>query len=171
MVESSILGGTSWVVFPGPFDGAPLPGGLTAAPHHGIAHSADPLVNDWLAKIDTFYARETSQALQAFDAQRDADGNTLLDNTVATYVSEGDALTHDESNVPFLVFGGKNTRIAGGTFIKATGGPLHSTPDGTPSGNRPTNDVWLALAPIFGVPLDGLGAPTQFTGPLPGLVV
>ena len=48
------------------------------------------------------------------------------------------------------MFGGKNTRIQGGKFIKATGGPLPSTPDGT-STNRPTNDVWLALAPIFGV--------------------
>jgi hypothetical protein len=162
--------GTSWVVFPGPFDGAPLPGGLDSAPHHGISHSPDPLVKDWLAKVDTFYARETARALQDFDAQRDADGNTLLDNTVAAYVSEGDALTHDQTNVPFVVFGGKNTRVQGGTFIKATGGPLPSTPDNTTAGNRPTNDVWLALAPIFGVSLDGLGAATQFTGPLPGLV-
>jgi hypothetical protein len=38
------------------------------------------------------------------------------------------------------------------------------------STNRPTNDVWLALAPIFGVDLPTLGAPTQFTGPLPELV-
>jgi hypothetical protein len=127
-------------------------------------------VKDWLAKIDAFYARETARALLDFDAQRDADGNTLLDNTVAAYVSEGDALTHDQTNVPFAVFGGKNTRIARGQFIKATGGPLRSTPDNTMMGNRPTNDVWLALAPIFGVELDGLGAATQFTGPLPGLV-
>jgi hypothetical protein len=162
--------GTSSVVFPGPFDGAPLPGGLASAPHHGISHSPDPLVKDWLAKVDTFYARETARALQEFDAQRDADGNTLLDNTVAAYVSEGDALTHDQTNVPFAVFGGKNTRIVGGQFIKATGGSLGSTPDNTTTGNRPTNDVWLALAPIFGVELDGLGAAPQFTAPLPGLV-
>jgi hypothetical protein len=51
-----------------------------------------------------------------------------------------------------------------------TGGPLVSVANGTTTGNRPTNDVWLALAPIFGVELDGLGAPSQFTGPLPGLV-
>ena len=129
-----------------------------------------PDLRDWLAKIDTWYARQTSQALQEFDAQRDADGNTLLDNTVAAYVSEGgDCLQHDQTNIPFLVFGGKNTRIRGGRFIKATGGSLPSTPDQT-STNRPTNDVWLALAPIFGVDLATLGAPIQFTGPLPDLV-
>ena len=129
-----------------------------------------PDVRDWLAKIDGWYARQTSLALQEFDAQRDSDGNSLLDNTVAAYVSEGgDCLQHDQTNVPFLVFGGKNTRIRGGRFIKATGGSLPSTPDQM-STNRPTNDVWLALAPIFGVDLATLGAPTQFIGPLPELV-
>ena len=72
--------------------------------------------------------------------------------------------------MPFLVFGGKNTRVQGGKLIKATGGPLPSTPDGTTSGNRPTNDVWLALAPIFGVDLPTLGDAKQYIGPLPGLV-
>ena len=38
------------------------------------------------------------------------------------------------------------------------------------TGNRPVNDAWLALAPIFGVNLDSLGNPSQYTGPLPGLV-
>ena len=166
--------GTSWVEFPGNLDGVDLRlrGATTvaSAPHHPVSHSSDADLRDWLAKIDGWYARQTSEALQEFAAQPDADGNNLLDNTVAAYVSEGgDPLQHDQSNVPFLVFGGKNTRIQGGKFIKATGGSLPSTPDRM-STNRPTNDVWLALAPIFGVALDGLGAPTQFTGPLPDLV-
>jgi hypothetical protein len=166
--------GTSWVSFPGNLDGADLRlrGATTvaSAPHHPPSHSQDPDLRDWLAKIDGWYARQTSLALQEFEAQRDADGNSLLDNTVAAYVSEGgDCLQHDQTNIPFLVFGGKNTRIRGGRFIKATGGSLPSTPDQM-STNRPTNDVWLALAPIFGVDLPTLGAPTQFTGPLPELV-
>ena len=76
-------------------------------------------------------------------------------------------------NMPFLIFGGKNTRIKGGTFLKVTGGSLPmqtgiTTTGGT--GNRPFNDAWLALAPIFGVSLPALGSPAQFSGPLPGLV-
>ena len=31
------------------------------------------------------------------------------------------------------------------------------------------NDVWLALAPIFGVTMSSLGAASQSTGPLPGI--
>ena len=38
------------------------------------------------------------------------------------------------------------------------------------SGNRPFNDVWLALAPVFGVTMNSLGAASQYTGPLPGIV-
>ena len=163
--------GTSWVLFPGPFDGAPLPSGVAAATHHDVADSGQAWANDWLAKVDTFYARETAQALQELDAQRDADGNSVLDNTVAAYVSEGSQQPgHNHSDIPFLVFGGKNTHLQGGKFLKVKDGPLRSVADGTTTGNRPTNDVWLALAPIFGVELDGLGAAAQFTGPLPGLV-
>jgi hypothetical protein len=161
-------------LFPGNLDGADLRLGgattLVSAPHHAVADTNYPDTRPWLANVDTWYARQTSAALQAFDAQRDADGNTLLDNTVAAYVSEaGDSFAHNQSNVPFLVFGGKNTRIQGGKFIKATGGTLPSTQDGT-STNRPTNDVWLALAPIFGVDLPTLGDAKQYIGPLPGLV-
>jgi hypothetical protein len=166
--------GTSWVLFPGNLGGADLRRGgastLASAPHHAVADTTSPDARPWLANVDTWYAQQTSMALQAFDAQRDVDGNTLLDNTVAAYVSEaGDSFAHNQSNVPFLVFGGKNTRIQGGKFIKATGGTLPSTQDGT-STNRPTNDVWLALATIFGVDLPTLGDAKQYIGPLPGLV-
>jgi hypothetical protein len=166
--------GTSWVAFPGNLDGADLRmGGATtiaALTPYPMARVETADVRDWMAKIDAWYARQTSEALQEFAAQRDADGNSLLDNTVAAYTSEmADPLNYDQTNVPFLVFGGKNTRIQGGKLIKATGGSLPSTPDGT-SSNRPTNDVWLALAPIFGVELDALGTPAQSTGPLGDLV-
>jgi hypothetical protein len=163
--------GTSWVVFPGSFDGATPPGGVVATTHHNVADSGDAATNDWLAAVDAFYARETSAALQDLDAQPDSDGNSLLDNTVAAYVSEGSQMPgHGQTDLPFAVFGGKNTRIQGGKLLKVTGGPLASIANGTTTGNRPTNDVWLALAPIFGVDLPSLGAAKQFTGPLPGLV-
>ena len=62
-------------------------------------------------------------ALQAFDATVDLDGNTLLDNTVVVYVSEvARAYDHDQRNMPLALFGGKNTRLQGGTFLKVSGG-------------------------------------------------
>jgi hypothetical protein len=119
--------------------------------------------------IDTWYAQQNAAAIQEFADMTDIDGNKLLDNTVIVYLTEvARAYDHDFRNVPYLVFGGKNTRIQGGKFIKVTGGPLPNVNDGT--GNRPTNDVWLALAPIFGVTLSSLGNKNQYTGPLAGLV-
>jgi hypothetical protein len=51
--------------------------------------------------------------------------------------------------------------------LKVQDGPLPTQTGGT--GNRPFNDLWLALAPIFGVPLTSLGVASQYTGPLPGV--
>ncbi len=97
----------------------------------------------WIAQIDQWYAPQTATALQQFDATTDFDGNTLLDNTVVVYLSEvARAYDHDQRNVPFLVFGGKNTRINGGQFIKVTGGTLIDTQSGDTTTDRPTTSGW-----------------------------
>ena len=163
--------GTNWVVFPGTYNGATIKGSPAASPHHPPSHSPDTQTEGWLSQISQFYSTQTSQALQEFQSATDVDGNSLLDNTVVAYVTEvARAWDHDQRNMPFLVFGGKNTKVQGGTFLKAAGGSLPSIDANAPSTNRPTNDVWLALAPVFGVNLASLGASTQFTGPLAGVV-
>jgi hypothetical protein len=83
----------------------------------------------------------------------------LLDNTAVAYVTEvARGFDHDQANVPFAVIGGKNLGIVGDRFYKADGP------------NRPTNDLWLALAPAFEVDLPKLGAQEQSSGPLPGFL-
>lgn len=162
--------GTGWVVFPGTLNGATIKGSPVSTPHHPPSHSADAQTMGWLSQINAFYSTQTCQALQEFEATTDVDGNNLLDNTVVAYVTEVcRAWDHDQRNMPFLVFGGKNTRVQGGTFLKSTTGSLPNIDGGNT--NRPTNDVWLALAPVFGVNMTQLGAATQSTGPLPGIVV
>jgi len=160
--------GTSWVQFPGTFQGATLPGNFTSAPLHGVATSNDAETIGWLSQIDQFYSAATSTVLQEFATTPDIDGNMLLDNTIILYVSEiARAYDSNQQNVPVIVFGGKNTRLNGGTFLKVQGGPLPAQNGSL--GNRPFNDLWLALAPVFGVSLTALGDKTQFTGPLPGI--
>ncbi len=52
--------------------------------------------------------------------------------------------------------------------MKVQDGPLTNQTGGT--GNRPFNDLWLALAPRFwACSLPSLGVPSQYTGPLPGV--
>ncbi len=162
--------GTNWVVFPGTFNGQAIMGSPQSSPHHPPSHTTDTNTMAWLAQIDAWYSRRTSEALQKFVAMTDVDGNNLLDNTVVAYVSEvGRAYDHDQRNMPWLFFGGKNTRLQGGQFVKITSGPQLGL-DGMMS-NRPTNDAWLSLAPIFGIhDMTSLGDQTQWTGPISGVV-
>ncbi len=161
--------GTDWVVFPGTLNGATIMGSPTSTPHHPPSHTTDTGTMAWLSQVNSLYSTQTCQALQAFQSTPDVDGNSLLDNTVVAYVTEvARAYDHDQRNMPFLVFGGKNTGVKGGTFLKATGGSLPSIDGG--STNRPTNDAWLALAPVFGLTMTSLGTSSQSTGPLAGII-
>ena len=147
--------GTNWVVFPSTFQGATIGSSALgnngqSTPHHPPSHSNDASTRGWLNQIDTFYSTMTSQVLQEFASTPDVDGNMLLDNTIVVYVTEvARAWDHNQQNMPIIVFGGKNTGVKGGTYLKVTGGSLPLQNGGT--GNRPFNDLWLALAPKFGV--------------------
>jgi hypothetical protein len=173
--------GTNWVVFPGTFQGATIGGNLQATPHHPPSHAGDAATNNWLNQINAFYSGATATALQEFVNQPDVDGGKLIDNTIVVYLTEvARAYDHNQQNMPLIVFGGKNTGLKGGTFLKVTGGSLPQQTGG--AGNRPFNDLWLALLPRFGVDAKVLtgaidsgksylgvaGAPL-YTGALPGL--
>jgi hypothetical protein len=96
----------------------------------------------------------------------------LIDNTVIVYLTEvARAWDHNQQNMPLIVFGGKNTKLKGGTFLKVTGGSL-ATQTGGSAVNRPFNDFWLSLLPVFGVQssvLSGASNALMSTGALPGV--
>jgi len=165
--------GTNWVVFPSSFQGATIGSGALgnngqSTPHHPPSHSNDDATRGWLTQINVFYSTITAQIIQEFANTPDVDGNMLLDNTIIVYVTEvARAWDHNQQNMPLLIFGGKNTGVQGGKYLKVTGGSLPLQTSGT--GNRPFNDMWLALAPQFGVNWNSLGDHTQYTGPLAGI--
>jgi hypothetical protein len=134
-----------------------------------------------LNQINTFYSSATATVLQEFLTQPDMDGGNLIDNTIIVYITEvARAYDHNQQNMPVIVFGGKNTGLKGGTYLKVTGGPLPPQ-SGSGTGNRPFNDLWLALMPKFGVDGSlltsaisgsytvGISGAPMFTGALPGL--
>jgi hypothetical protein len=120
--------GTNWVVFPGTFQGASIKGNPQSTPHHPPSHSdpsGDPATKAWLDQINTFYSAATATVLQEFATTPDIDGNMLIDNTVIVYLTEvARAWDHNQQNMPLIIFGGKNTRVKGGTYLKVTGGSL-----------------------------------------------
>lgn len=166
--------GTNWVVFPSTFQGATISSAALgnngqSTPHHPPSHTDDTPTHAWLNQINQFYSTVTSRVLQEFASTVDIDGNMLLDNTIVVYVTEvARAWDHNQQNMPILLFGGKNTGVKGGTYLKVADGHL-AAQSGSTSGNRPFNDLWLALASQFGVNLTSLGAAAQYTGALPGV--
>lgn len=165
--------GTNWVVFPSTFGGATISQAALgnngkSTPHHPPSHTDDAATHGWLNQINKFYSQMTADALKEFASTPDVDGNMLLDNTIVVYLTEvARAWDHNQQNMPLILFGGKNTGLKGGTFLKVSGGHLPGQTGG--SSNRPFNDMWLALAPKFGVTLPSLGAASQWTGPLSGI--
>jgi hypothetical protein len=167
--------GTNWVVFPGTFQGSTIKGNLQSTPHHPPSHSdpsGDTATRDWLNQINIFYSQATATVLQEFATQPDVDGNMLIDNTIIVYLTEvARAWDHNQQNMPLIVFGGKNTKLKGGTYLKVTGGSL-ATQTGGSAVNRPFNDFWLSLLPVFGVQssvLSGASNALMSTGALPGV--
>jgi hypothetical protein len=127
---------------------------LKAYNHHGIQH-ANPQRADLITAIDTWFSQKTVPFIQMLVDTPDPAGGKLIDNTLVWYINEnGHCFSHGLDDMPFLLIGGDGVRLA-------SRGRIAQVPGTT------SNDVWLSMAPVFGMNLTSL--PTQFTGPIRGL--
>ncbi len=111
----------------------------TPRSHHQMSHNQTKMIDD-LLKVDLFHMQQYVYLLEKMDAIEQADGTTLLDNTLFTYGSGlGDGSTHQYNDLPIIVAGG-------GHRVKA-GQHIHM-PEGTPLAN-----LWLTQAQMMGVPM------------------
>jgi hypothetical protein len=119
--------------------------------HHPISHHLrDPLRMEKCAKINRHHVSLFSEYVEKLRATPDGDGS-LLDHVAIIYgagMSEGNG--HVPENLPILVVGGANGRIAGGRHVKFA--------KGTPLAN-----FHLSMLDRFGVRIDQHG---NSTGPL-----
>jgi hypothetical protein len=119
--------------------------------HHPISHHLrDPLRMEKCAKINHYHVTLFSEFLDKLRSTPDGDGS-LLDHVAIIYgagMSEGNG--HVPENLPILVAGGANKRIAGGRYLKFA--------KGTPLAN-----FHLSMLDRFGVRIDQHG---NSTGPL-----
>ncbi len=119
--------------------------------HHPISHHLrDPIRMEKCAKINHYHVSLFSEFVDKLRATPDGDG-TLLDHVAIIYgagMSEGNG--HVPENLPILVVGGANGRIAGGRHVKFA--------KGTPLAN-----FHLSMLDRFGVRIDHHG---NSTGPL-----
>ena len=105
--------------------------------HHQMSHNQTEMIDD-LLQVDLFHMQQYVYLLKRMDAIEEADGTTLLDNTLFTYGSGlGDGSTHQYNDLPIIMAGG-------GKLVKA--GQHINMPEGTPLAN-----LWLTQAQMMGL--------------------
>jgi Protein of unknown function (DUF1552) len=116
--------------------------------HHPISHHQnDPDKLAKLLKINSFHVKLFGYFVERLQSIPDGDG-TLLDRVLLLYgAGMSDSNAHDPRDLPILLVGGANGRLAGGRHIRC--------PKGTPLAN-----LHLSVLDMLGVKLDRLGDST-----------
>ena len=131
-VATFMVGPERWdtpYLFEGLFD--------TPRSHHQMSHNQTKMIDD-LLKVDRFHMEQYVHLLEKMSDITEADGSTLLDNTLFTYGSGlGDGSTHQYNDLPII--------MAGGGRQTKTGQHINM-PEGTPLAN-----LWLTQARMMGV--------------------
>lgn len=116
--------------------------------HHQMSHNQKQFISE-LLQVDRFHMQQFAYLVQKMDSVEEADGTTLLDNTLFTYGSGlGDGATHQYTDLPIIVAGS-----GGGRFL--TGNHLNCA-EGTPLAN-----LWLTQARICGLDIKRFADSTE----------
>ena len=110
--------------------------------HHNMTHNQKGNGYKELQKIDIFHMEQYAYLLSRMKSIKEADGSSLLDNSLVTYgAGLGDGATHQYFDLPLIVAGKGQGQIKQGRFIKCKSGTLNS-------------NMWLTLAQLMGVEMD-----------------
>jgi hypothetical protein len=107
--------------------------------HHGMSHNQKGDGYKALQKIDLFHMEQYAYLISRMKSVREADGSSLLDNSVFTYgAGLGDGATHQYFDLPLIVAGRCQGDIKQGRAIQCKPGTLNS-------------NMWLTLANLMGL--------------------
>jgi hypothetical protein len=94
--------------------------------HHDLTHHQNR--KDWIDKvadIDQWYVQQFAKFLEKLNQVKDADGKTLLHNSMIVYGSgNADGNRHTHSNLPLLLAGSGGGAFKPGRYVKHGGKPL-----------------------------------------------
>lgn len=123
--------------------------------HHKMSHNQKQFSGK-LLELDRFHMEQFAYLLEKMDGVVEADGSTLLDNTLITYGSGlGDGATHQYSDLPIIVAGSGGGKLRTGQHLNCA--------DGTPLAN-----LWLTQAQVMGLKRERFA---DSTGTVPQLLV
>jgi len=107
--------------------------------HHDLSHHQNKAdVIQKVSEIDLWYVRQFARFLDRMRETQDADGQSLLHNSMIVYGGgNADGNRHTHSNLPILLAGGGGGTLQPGRFLK------HDS--------QPATDLFLSLADRMGV--------------------
>lgn len=107
--------------------------------HHDLSHHQNR--PDWVQKvadIDLWYVRQFAGFLEKLKATEDADGKSLLHNSMIVYGSgNADANRHTHENLPVVLAGGGGGTLTPGRYIR--------------HGSKPFTNLYLSMADRMGL--------------------
>ena len=121
--------------------------------HHQMSHNQAKFFDE-LLRVDRFHMEQYAYLVEKMASIEEADGTSLLDNTIFTYGSGlGDGATHQYTDLPIIVAGGNGSGFRQGRHLHL--------PEGTPLAN-----LWLTQARAMGVEMERFADSTGEVGGL-----
>ncbi len=125
--------------------------------HHDLSHStrSETELRDKLLRADLWFMEQFAYLLGKMDAVVESNGSTLLDNSLAYWLSEvGNGSSHSVDLIPQIIAGSAGGRLRPGRFLRYP--------------SRAHNDLLLSILHAMGLEeLDCVGSPELCRGPLP----
>jgi hypothetical protein len=107
--------------------------------HHDLSHHQNR--PDWVEKvadIDLWYVRQFARFVENLEATKDADGKSLLHNSMIVYGSgNADGNRHTHNNLPVVLAGGGGGTLTPGRYVK--------------HGSKPLTNLYLSMADRLGL--------------------
>ncbi|MFT5474258.1 MAG: hypothetical protein ACI856_002595 [Kiritimatiellia bacterium] len=109
--------------------------------HHEMSHDQSKFLND-LLMLDRFHVGAFARLLEKMDAIVEANGTTLLDNTIFTMgAGLGDGSTHQYNDLPLVVAGGGGGKLKLGKHVQC-------------ARETPLANLWLTQLHALGIDQD-----------------
>jgi hypothetical protein len=130
--------------------------------HDDISHhGGDPTKLAGIQTVNTFYAQQFAYFLSKLTSMKDADGSSVLDNSIIIFTSEfGDGDNHYHYDLPVLVAGGAGAGFKPGRHIA-----YPSTPDKGAGavetarrGDMPLANLYISIMQAFGMNVNSFGS-------------